>query len=442
MDDTELLQMVRSHIPALTSRGLSRTIMELVAKGEIPAGRKMPTVRAMAAGLRMSAASVAQAWGELVRWHVFETRRRGGTYVLGMPQAPRARRFDNMIRASDNIQINLGNLTPDVDLLPPLNRAMEWACSNPKLHDPFPFRISDALLDAVRPLWPFEPEGFLATHGGIDAMELALRSTTRPGDRVVVENPGIARVLDIIEAIGAIPVPIDYRAGGPDLGQLKQALAKKPAAMIYQPLSQAPTGHCVSPMWLEAAAGMVADVQIPVFELSQGSLLHDDAGISIGTYLPNLTVRIHSYNYFFGSSLRVGVVGGSADVIDRMWQPYTFSSRWVSRILQDALAFQLTDPEALAHLERYVQTARRRHQHMLGALRIAGFDLHDSQGQSVWLPVRDEQVTATHMATHGIVVHPGRYFSPVPMPQHHVLVNSTLLDDATEVANLLFQSTQ
>ena len=432
MNDTELLHLIRSRVPALTSRGLARVIMELVAQGDIPAGRKMPTVRVVASSLRMSAASVALAWGELVRWQVFETRRRGGTFVLGPAQAPRATRFDHMIRASQNIQINLGNLTPDIKILPPLEPALHAACQNPILHDPYPFLITDALRDAVRPNWPFKTESFLATHGGVDAVELALKGVSRPGDRIIVESPGVSRVLDIVESIGAVPIPVNYGPGGPDLSQLKWALSQRPSAMIYQPIGQSPSGHSVSPMWVEQAGKLLSGSSIPIIELSQASLMHETNGCSLGTLFPERTVRIHSYNYFFGSGLRVGVAGGSPDVIDRMWQPLTFSSRWVSRVFQDALAFQLTDSTARQHLDRYVARALGRHRNMLGALRAVGFDLPETRGPSIWLPVLDEHVATTHMGLHGIVVHPGRYFAVGPQTLHHVLINSTLLDDGYE----------
>lgn len=424
---TDMLQRIVTRVAMRNPRALSRAIMEMVAEGELASGTRMPTVREVAAALGMSPAGVAAAWRELVDWRVLETKRRGGTTVLGPALARRATRFDVMMRASEGIPLNLGHLTPDRTILPPLERAFAAALRDADLNLTNPTPISAMLREAVEPNWPFRPQLVMATHGGIAAAQLALETTVRPGDRVIVDSPTVSRILDILESLGARAVPVTYGEGGPDLEQLKRALAMRPAAFVYQPIGNHPTGYSVTAEWIEKSAKLLSDTHMPVIELVQAPLMHAQPWLSLGSHLPRTVVHVQAYNFFTGTDLRVGVAGGSDYYVDRMWQKLTFSSGWVSRILQNALAFQLSDPQALSDMRAYVEICRNRHATMLESLRRVGFDLPQTDGPTIWLPVPDEYVVTNQLTSRGIVVHPGSYFSPEPLDTDHVLINGTVL---------------
>src|SRR5690606_11506704 len=160
---------------------------------------------------------------------------------------------------------------------------------------------------------------------------------------------------------------------------------------------------------------LLAEAHMPIIELVQAPLMQAQPWLSLGTKLPRIVIHVNAYNFFTGTDLRVGVVGGSDYYIDRMWQKLTFSSGWVSRILQNALAFQLTDPTALAEVHHYVDTCRQRHAAMLASLKRVGFDLPATDGPTIWLPFPDEYVVTNQLSSRGIVVHPGSYFAPGPL---------------------------
>ncbi|MEU2662690.1 aminotransferase class I/II-fold pyridoxal phosphate-dependent enzyme [Micromonospora sp. DT46] len=426
LDSEECLRLIQSQLTLRTANALARAIIDMIASGELPAQSQLPTVRDLATQLGMSRSAVAQAWKTLSLRYVIETRRRGGTFVLGPPQPPRARRFDSMVRTSSTMPIDLGNLRSD-DLTPPdLAPALEYALGSPALHNTFADPITPELAASVRPYWPSETNHFLATHGPIDALELALTSVARPGDRVIIESPSQARVLDILESIGATAVPIRYQANGPDLDQLRVALISKPAAMIYQPNGSAPSGRTVDDNWIEAAAALLRDESFPIFELSLTPLMRSRQR-SLANHLPSRVVHMQSYNFFFGADLRVAVVGGGPEYIEMMWMRLTYSSRWVSRILQLALAFQLTDARAKRHTSKFVIECRRRHAAFSQALASYGFDVETTDGPHIWLPVPDEHSVCTRLSRHGIVVHPGSFFEAGPVLQQHVHINGTAL---------------
>jgi DNA-binding transcriptional MocR family regulator len=336
-----------------------------------------------------------------------------------------------MMRASSGMPRDLGNLTTDLSLIPSIGPAVAYAASNPRLNTSVAEPITPELQSAVEPDWPFPAEYFLATHGGVDAMELALASCIGPGDRVIVDSPTLARVLDILESVGATAIPIDYREDGLDLGQLAKALASKPSAMLYQPVGASPSGKSVSEAWLVAAAKILADSGFPILEVVSSPFLHSEIR-SLGSLLPHQVVHIQAYNFFFGSDLRVAVVGGGKNFIEPMWLRLTYSSRWVSRLLQNALAFQLTDPAPTARRAAMVTELRRRHSSFTDALIDAGFAVQHHDGPSIWLPVPDEHSVCTRMSRRGVLVHPGSVFFAEPSRQQFVHINGTALSDGYE----------
>lgn len=60
---------------------LRRQLARLAGSGELPAGTRLPTVRALAGQLGLAANTVARAYRELEASGLLETRGRGGTFV-------------------------------------------------------------------------------------------------------------------------------------------------------------------------------------------------------------------------------------------------------------------------------------------------------------------------------------------------------------------------
>lgn len=434
--DQSPLELIESRITVRSAPALTQTITDLISGGVLAAGDRLPTVRDVAEQIGMSRSAVGEAWKELMSRGLVETRRRGGTIVLGKPRPPRALRYESMIRSTASGARDLANARTDSLPFPDLTRAVTWAVSQPDLHNPFAERITPALFEAVRDSWRYTPDRFIATHGLMDGVEMALSILVNPGDTVLVESPCHGRVLDVLEAVGARAIPIPYGVDGPELDTLRRALASKPAAFIYQPTRQIPAGRSVSAEWIAAAAELLPET-LPVLELSQLGLLRDDQQ-TLGTRLPKQVTQFRSYNLFFGADMRISVIGGASDLIDAMWMRLTYSTRFVSRILQETLAFLLTDPDVQAQTAIRSSEITRRFEALAGALRSHGFQVEDSLGPCIWLRVPDDHSVCTRLSQEGIVVHPGRFFQAQPVVEECILVNSTAVGgDHEEVAAII-----
>lgn len=420
--DNALLMTIRRAVTLRTTAALTRAVADLINTGGISAQAQLPTIREVSDSLGMSRSAVGQAWRELQAQGLVESKRRGGTVVIGHPIPPHAKRYESMIRASIAMPVDLGNLwyedMPKIDLGP----AFQYAVTHPDVGHRFAQQISPELRQAVAATWPFQTDSFLAMHGAVDALEMSLAALVRPGDRVAVAVPTIARVFDILESLSATPVLIPWRPAGPDLDDLNRALVGKPAAFVYQPNRALPTGRSVTSEWITDAAEIIAGT-LPVLELDQTWPL-EGSRLSLGTELPEQVLHIRSFNFAFGADMRQAVLGGNSRLTDVLWNRLSYSSRYVSRIMQLSQAYLLTDSDTQVALSSWNAEIHRRHRSFAEALRRRGHEVEDASPPMIWLRVPDEHSVCTRLSTRGIVVHPGSFFQPGTRWDQRISINA------------------
>ncbi len=196
-------------------------------------------MRALAAGLGVSPGTVAEAWGVLRKHRMIATLGRRGSVVSGPPTVPHPTRYERVGDFGDRLALDLAVAAPDPALLPPLENALLAGARTPRLNDYARTAITDGLLAAVRDTWPYRPDAWMAVGGGYEGVQLLCQALLVPGDRVAVEDPTAARLLDILEALDAQAVPVACDDQGPLPGSLAQALEARPA------LTDKEAGRCV-----------------------------------------------------------------------------------------------------------------------------------------------------------------------------------------------------
>ena len=77
-------------------------IRQLVATGALPVGSRLPTVRQLAADLRIAPGTVGRAYRELELEGIIESRGRHGTHIKGAPRPPQAAERSRRIRDAAN----------------------------------------------------------------------------------------------------------------------------------------------------------------------------------------------------------------------------------------------------------------------------------------------------------------------------------------------------
>ena len=92
------------------------------------------------------------------------------------------------------------------------------------------------------------PDQIITSVGATPALDIVSRSLLRPGDPVMVEEPGWAAEFARLAALGMHILPVPRRADGPDLEVMaKYCEVHQPKLYVSVSVFHNPTGYCLSP---------------------------------------------------------------------------------------------------------------------------------------------------------------------------------------------------
>ena len=365
-----------------SARGIAVGISHLVRTGVLKVGNRLPTVRALATELGVSPTTVAEAWRLLSAAQVIETRGKLGTVVRGVGRPRGAQR---MLRgpAVRSYPLDLSLAVPDPELLPDPRKAIAMMPPVPELNC-YPDHPDATVLPALREIqessWPFQPEQMMVVNGGYDGVHLLCHSLLRPGERAIVEQPGTARLLDILDSLDVEPVPVDCDEYGPRPESVAAALDARPTLMVYQPRAQSPTGSAVDAERTERLAAVLRGSDVAVIEDDPVCALTCQPAFSIGTWHPDRTVLVRNWSKSHGPDLRIGVLGGASTLVESARVTREAGAEWSSRLLQGALAHMLTDSGTCSQVENAANTYHSRRERLATALRQQGVETHARDG--------------------------------------------------------------
>jgi DNA-binding transcriptional MocR family regulator len=418
-----------------TIRGIALETGALIRAGALPVGTKLPPIRDLAFALGVSPATISEAWSELRRQKIISGRGRNGTWISGDRFVAKPHRLGSSGHYGEGI-LNLTAAVPDIRLLPPLVDAMAYGASAENLNSYERNRILPELEAEVRKLWPYEPEAFLATNGGYNAVYTLVHALLPQGSSVAIEDPTGMRLLDILEDRGVQIVPVQCDSEGPLPSALEVAMKSKPAAFIFQPRLHSVTGQRLSHTRLAALANVVRDTDTLIIEDDGIGDISDAPRHSLGARFPNRVIHILSFSKTHGPDLRLAVLSSSRAIVDQIQSYRSFSSGWTSRVLQGATAWLLRNPATQASIAHARMVYQDRRSKLVTALRARGVNAMHGDGLCAWIPVTSEPFAMVTLAAHGIAVHPGAKFSNVPT-NHLRVATATLSDRYEEVADAI-----
>ena len=249
-------------------------LKESIEQGIYRPGDRLPGVRTLSKQRNVSIATIITAYRHLEDIGLIEARNRSGYYLREKPQ-PLAQEplpteppnqpmlvtgqavVLNMGKAShDPSIIQLGAAVPDASFLP--IRAIERAVTQSARYHKntvaayeFPPGLPDLRRQIARRMAEagcrIHPDEIVITNGCQEALSLALRAVTRPGDVVAVESPTFYGLLQVIDNLGlkALEIPTHPRTGI-SLEALELALEQWPIkACVVTPNFSNPLGSCM-----------------------------------------------------------------------------------------------------------------------------------------------------------------------------------------------------
>lgn len=193
-------------------------------------GEPIPSIRRLSELLSVSKNSVIRAYQELESQGIIQARPRRGFILAPAPPDPLAMTprsvtlgatsLDIIGPAQRQAQVVFGSANPETDLpgrrtfyrqLSRLTRAEQHSTIHSHYQPP-PGNLTLRRQIALRThsgATELDPNELIITNGAQEALALALRCTTTPGDSVLVESPCFYGILQCIEALGlkVIEVP-------------------------------------------------------------------------------------------------------------------------------------------------------------------------------------------------------------------------------------------
>ena len=418
-----------------TIRGIAIETSAFIRAGALPVGTKLPAIRDLAFALGISPATISEAWRELRRQKIISGRGRNGTWVSGDRFVAQPERLASSGNYGKGV-LDLTAAVPDVTLLPKLAKAMAYGASAENLNSYERSRILPELETEARKSWPYEPEAFLATNGGYNAVYTLIHALVMPGACVAVEDPTGMRLLDILEDRGVRILPVTCDSEGPEPSSLEEALKFRPVAFLFQPRVHSVTGQSVSPERMERLAEILRETDTLIVEDDGVADICEAPRHSLGRHYPDRVIHILSYSKTHGPDLRLAVLSSSRAIVEQIQSYRSFSAGWTSRILQAAAAWLLRDEathEALCHARTIYQ---KRRGNLVSALRDRNIEAASGGGLCAWVCVSSEPFAMVTMAARGIAVHPGAKFSILPS-SHLRVATATLSNRCEEVAGAI-----
>jgi DNA-binding transcriptional MocR family regulator len=433
-----VIDELKARLMEHSAGGLADAVSHAVRDGVLEPGATLPTVRAVAAALKLSTTTVNSAWGLLSRAGVIRTDGRRGTVITHRSASGR-NRYRRALQYPVRFHFDLSTGLPDPTLLPDLAPALR------RLHatDPLRTYLDDPVLpelhEQLHAGWPFEPEALTICDGVGDALDLIINTLLRYGERVAVEHPTDPTLLDLLEAAGIRPIAVDMDGDGAVPESLAAVLAAGARIAFVQPRAHQPTGISInSDRATELAEAVRAHdgqvIEIDYFGTAASVPVH-----SLGRVIPERTIHIRGFAASHGPELRIAAVGGSHDPIEDLVHRRHLGQGWTSRVLQALLVDLLTNAQAL----RQVNTARQEYAHrrrkLVAELHEHDIDVLGDDGRFIWMPVASEASALVSLTSQGIGVAPGTPFSVRAKFAPHICITAGLLPvvHAAEIAEAL-----
>jgi len=285
---------------SLLYQQLAADIEKLIREGVFRDGERLPGVRALSRQFRVSVSTVLQAHQLLEARGLVCARERSGYYAClnhgaemlsvrtSRPRKVAVSDMDltlELCSREDSDEVPLGGAIPHASLLPvrQIQQALLWAArqSNDLVEYAFPGKepLRRQLAQRMANIGVVcSTEDILVTNGAQEAILLALRALTRPGDIVAVEAPSFPGVLQALSLRGLKAIEIPSRKGeGISLEALEMALDQWPVkACIVVTNHSNPLGNRMSDERKKALVRMLEAASVPLIEDDiYGDLGHD-----------------------------------------------------------------------------------------------------------------------------------------------------------------------
>ncbi len=431
-----------------------RQLKEMIEKGSLSPGDKLPSTRKMAETLGVHRTTVCRAYDELWAAGYLETQVGGYSRVRQRNSLARndsnsfepifdwesrfstasssLNHYSHISPIKDKNMLDFRPLSPDSDLLPVddyrhcVNLVLKE--NGNKLLDyghSLGFEPLRNLLAKQMQLHGIsaKPEEIILTNGIQHGLALLLPVLFNPGDTIIVESPSYTKGIWLMKYLNLniIEVPITFQ--GIDLDVLEKKLKKHKVKAIYtMPTFQNPTGLSTSQVHREKLLALCEQFQVPLIEdgFEEEMKYFGKAVLPIKSMDRNkLVIYMGTFSKILFPGIRIGWIVASDSLISKLASlKQTTELSGIS--LTQAAVHQFCDKGFYElHKKRIHRVYRKRMQFALQACR----EFIDSDkltytkpegGYLIWFvtvdPIIDEDTFIKKLYNAGVAVSPGSHF--------------------------------
>ncbi len=285
MIHAEALPLPESHEPLY--RRLAAAVEELIRRGCLRVGDRMPSLRVLSRRYGVSIPTVTQAYVLLETRGIVEARTRSGFYLRGFRPPPH--RKDEQRKSGDSFLVTLirdaihpdfisfGLCAPSSRLLPSLklSRALGSAVRRAGIksveYDLIAGNLNLRQQIAKRSVdWgcALGPEDVVITNGAMEALALCVRAICSAGDTLAIESPMSPAIVLMLRELGIHALEIScYAPNGLVISELGRILStRRVQGLLVSPNFSNPSGSLMPDRNKKALVELCAVHNIPIIE--------------------------------------------------------------------------------------------------------------------------------------------------------------------------------
>ena len=278
------------------------------------------------------------------------------------------------------------------------------------------------------------PENIVTTVGATHALDIVSRTLLRPGDHVMVEDPGWAVEFARLTALGMRLLPVPRGPAGPDLEVMaRYCQVHQPKLYVSVSVFHNPTGYCLSPGSAHRVLQLANQHNFHIVEDDTYSHIAPEHATRLCA-LDGLqrTIHVSGFAKILAPNWRVGFLAAHPSLVERLLETKLLATLTTPALLEKAVALCMEQGQLRRHAERIrtrLDAARSRSVKL--ALHAGCAFAAEPAGLFGWVDTGvDTDALAQRMLDEGYLLAPGGLFHAQRKPSTLMRINFTTTQDA------------